>query len=233
MYFTLFFTLLFARRLSIHTILLGDTCYVGSETRIKHLENQLGRSFILHPPDYQCQSLLEIGEFYRYGNWCGKNYGGFNGDCKQLCLQNISNPTDECIKCNQPIDWVDQQCMYHDFCVERFQEFGIGHGTSCDGSFTLGNPFPSPCSCPQNITYHLKFNMLALFCNMNEECLINGALIHDVFDSDLFDCSCSYQQCNNNTIDGDGRPIQIDEPLKCWNATACVSVDQCTALGGQ
>ena len=39
MYITLFFTLLFARRLSIHTILIGDTCYVGSESRIKHLEN--------------------------------------------------------------------------------------------------------------------------------------------------------------------------------------------------
>ena len=40
MYFTLFFTLLFARRLSVHkTILIGDNCYVGSETRIKYFEN--------------------------------------------------------------------------------------------------------------------------------------------------------------------------------------------------
>jgi len=22
---------------------------------------------------------------YTYGNWCGKNHGGFDGECKEIC----------------------------------------------------------------------------------------------------------------------------------------------------
>lgn len=43
-------------------------------------------------------------------------------------------------------------------------------------------------------------------------------------------CSCYYKVCNNNTIDEDGNPIKLDEPLECHNRSACVQVDQCSAL---
>lgn len=37
--------------------------------------------------------------------------------------------------------------MYHDFCLTRFESYGIGYGEACSDEINLGNPFPSPCDC--------------------------------------------------------------------------------------
>lgn len=54
---------------------------------------------------------------------------------------------------------------------------------------------------------------------------MNGEIIYNFFDSDIMKCSCSYKQCNNNTIDEDGNFVDSVDPLDCWNATACVNVE--------
>lgn len=59
-------------------------------------------------------------------------------------------------------------------------------------------------------------------CEEGLECLLNGKIIHDFFDSDEMKCSCVYKVCNNNTIDEDGNPVDSGEPLKCWASDACV-----------
>lgn len=37
-------------------------------------------------------------------------------------MDNLDKPTDECFKCKPPINYLDEVCMEHDFCQERYQE---------------------------------------------------------------------------------------------------------------
>ncbi|CAD8135859.1 unnamed protein product [Paramecium octaurelia] len=217
--------------------IVDNKCFFGTQEQVNFIETQLQTTLLISQNfNKNCKNsilqLWEISETFQYGNWCGKNYGGFNNDCRKFCEIDLFVPNDDCVNCNQPIDWVDEQCMYHDFCMTRFQSKGIGYGMACSDSINLGNPFPSPCNCAQNLTEHLKLNYLIEKCQSDVECEMNGEIIQNFFNSELLKCSCTYVQCNNNTIDSNGDPIIIDDPIECWNATACVTPEQCTSLNG-
>lgn len=67
----------------------------------------------------------------------------------------------------------------------------------------------------------LKLYLIELRKNCKTDaCLLNGEMIDSIFDSSLLPCSCSYQWCNN-------------EKTSCWEAWACVSPSECSALKGE
>lgn len=45
---------------------------------------------------------------WRYGNWCGIDYGGFNSPCESYCLEDKWHPSEDCIKCREPKDYLDE-----------------------------------------------------------------------------------------------------------------------------
>lgn len=156
-----------ARRIDpVKTLHLSDhLCLTSALSDFLRLQSKWDLQLNLTDPQphHSCPSLRHywsLGESFKYGNWCGKNHGGFNNECLHVCSKNHETPSPECVRCNPPIDWVDEQCMYHDFCFQRFQVYGEGSADQCDGTVNLGNPFPTPCSCSQNITYYLRTNML-------------------------------------------------------------------------
>lgn len=114
------------------------------------------------PSSLACHDLSNRSFFtlYRYGNWCGMKYGGFDNHCVDYCRQDQWTPSQDCLKCNPPTDYVDAQCMYHDFCMERFQYYHLGDASACNNTHTVGQYFPSPCACPMNITAHLTPQLL-------------------------------------------------------------------------
>lgn len=67
--------------------------------------------------------------------------------------------------------------MYHDFCMTRFESYGIGYGEACSDEINLGNPFPSPCDCAYNLTENLKLNKLIEHCGISVKCHLNGEII--------------------------------------------------------
>lgn len=60
--------------------------------------------------------MIPSVEKFTYGNWCGPNYGGFDSECAQECKEDLTKPSDSCIKCRPPINYTDRVCMEHDFC---------------------------------------------------------------------------------------------------------------------
>lgn len=55
-------------------------------------------------------------DLFEYGNWCGPKYGGLDSECISKCEENLKKPSENCIKCSPPINYVDRVCMEHDFC---------------------------------------------------------------------------------------------------------------------
>ncbi|KRX01055.1 hypothetical protein PPERSA_00803 [Pseudocohnilembus persalinus] len=149
-------------------------------------------------------------------NICGIHYGGLDSHCKKYCMVDLEYPTQDCIKCQTPSDYADQQCMFHDFCQERF-ELGIGGSDICKNSYNLGAEFPTACNCSIHLKNGLEFSKLVQNCD-GLNCIINGMIIRESVDNLIMDCGCTFKQCG---FDGE-----------CYTKQICTDAETCESFGG-
>ncbi|XP_031549715.1 uncharacterized protein LOC116287211 isoform X2 [Actinia tenebrosa] len=106
-----------------------------------------------------------------YGNWCGKEQGGYERypkpACNSLCRQSTRYITSDCRNCLPPKDGFDAVCMEHDRCL-------IEAGKGPWWCFPVGNR----CSCDFRYVWNVFYYILAC---PSWECRVNAAQAFTAF----------------------------------------------------
>ena len=155
-----------------------------------------------------------ISEIYQYGNWCGVNYGGFeDANCAAICARNLEVPSPECVACRPPKDYLDEQCMLHDFCQERYALKNLTN--YCADSFTFGSDLATGCDCSLLLVRQLRSSELLAKCDSGF-CMLNGLLIGEGAGNILMPCTCKFCE-----LDPRVSTTQCQEVYRCTTVAEC------------
>jgi len=155
-----------------------------------------------------------------YGNWCGPHYGGFDNNCSDVCNGDLWNITEDCLKCNPPIDYTDRQCMLHDLCAIRHNVLKWG-STGCD--FADSDLSVSvPCECNHDLARELDEEHIEKGCGGDKDCLEKGRLIREGIHAQA--CGCRIDNCFKIPH---FNQLEMTKEEKCINYDACIPTSVC------